>query len=282
MTTTVFLAVIGAAFLHAAWNALVKGGTDKLMSLTAVMLGHTPFAIVAVLISPPLGADALPFLIVGLLLHLGYQLFLLYAYGAGDLTQVYPIARGSAPLIVAVVSITVLGVTLQRMELLAVMIIGIGIVSLALVRRADGLRNGRAAMFALITGCFIAGYSIVDGLGARAGGTALGYSGWLAIGNSIALCAIVALRAPQTFGALWRDGHRLFWLGGGASFVAYAIVTWAFTQAPIALVTALRETSIVFALLIGVFFLKERLDLMKLLSTATVLVGAALLRLARP
>jgi len=282
MTVTVFLAVIGAALLHAVWNALVKGGADKLVSLTAVMFGHTPFAIVAVLIAPPLGSDAFPFLAAGILLHLGYQLFLLYAYGAGDLTQVYPIARGSAPLIVAFVSITVLGVTLQGVELLAVLIIGIGIVSLALVRRADGLRNGKAAVFALITGCFIAGYSIIDGMGARAGGTSLGYFGWLAIGNNIALAAIVAMRAPQTFGKLWQTGHRLFWLGGGASFIAYAIVTWAFTQAPIALVTALRETSIIFALLIGVFFLKERLDLMKVFSTMTVLIGAALLRLARP
>lgn len=282
MTTTVFLAVIGAAILHAAWNALVKNGADKLVSLTAVMLGHTPFAIVAVLLAPPMGAEALPYLAAGILLHLGYQLFLLYAYSAGELTQVYPIARGSAPLIVAFVSITVLGVTLKSAELFAVLIIGVGIVSLALVRRADGLRNGKAAMFALITGCFIAGYSIVDGMGARAGGTSLGYFGWLAIGNSIALGIIVAVRAPQTFGKLWHNGHQLFWVGGGASFIAYAIVTWAFTQAPIALVTALRETSIVFALLIGVFFLKERLDLMKVLSTMTVLTGAALLRLARP
>jgi len=282
LTTNVFLAVIGAAILHAAWNALVKGGADKLVSLTAVMFGHTPFAIAAVLIAPPMGAEALPYLAAGILLHLGYQLFLLFSYSTGDLTQVYPIARGSAPLIVAFVSITVLGVTLKSAELFAVLIIGIGIVSLALVRRADGLRNGRAAMFALVTGCFIAGYSIVDGMGARVGGTSLAYFGWLAIGNSIALAAIVAARAPQTFGRLWQGGHRLFWLGGGASFIAYAIVTWAFTQAPIALVTALRETSIIFALLIGVFFLKERLDLMKVLSTMTVLVGAALLRLARP
>ncbi|MGJ8586652.1 MAG: EamA family transporter [Yoonia sp.] len=282
MTTTVFLAVIGAAVLHAAWNALVKGGRDKLVSLCAVMLGHIPFALVAILVAPPLGAEALPYLAAGIVLHLGYQLFLLFSYSTGDLTQVYPIARGSAPLIVAFVSITVLGVTLSGLELFAVLIIGIGIVSLALVRRADGLRNGRAALFALITGCFIAGYSLVDGLGARAGGTSLGYFGWLALGNAIALGAIVAVRAPQTYGTLWHSNQRLFWFGGGASFIAYAIVTWAFTQAPIALVTALRETSIVFALLIGVVFLKERLDLAKVLSTMAVLIGAALLRLVRP
>jgi drug/metabolite transporter (DMT)-like permease len=282
MSTTVFIAVIGAAVLHASWNALVKGGSDKLMALAAVMLGHVPFALVAIAVSGPIATESLPYLFVGIFLHLGYQLFLLYSYGAGDLTQVYPIARGSAPLIVAVISITVLGVTLQTTELIAVFIIGIGIVSLALVRRADGLRNGKAAGFALITGCFIASYSIVDGTGARLSGTAFGYYGWLAIGNSIALATIIAVRAPQTYGNLWRKGRGLFWIGGGASFTAYATVTWAFTQAPIALVTALRETSIVFALLIGVFFLKERINLMKVLSTMTVLIGAALLRLARP
>ena len=109
MSTTVFIAVIGAAVLHASWNALVKGGSDKLMALAAVMLGHVPFALVAIAVSGPIATESLPYLFVGIFLHLGYQLFLLYSYGAGDLTQVYPIARGSAPLIVAVISITVLG-----------------------------------------------------------------------------------------------------------------------------------------------------------------------------
>lgn len=282
MTTLVFLAVIGAAFLHASWNAIVKGGADKLMSLTAVILGHIPFAVIAISVSPPLHGDALPYIGFGILLHFGYQVFLLYAYSAGDLTQVYPIARGSAPLIVAVVSVTVLGVTLHLGELVAVVIIGSGIVSLALVRRADGLRNAKAAIFALVTGCFIAAYSIVDGLGARVAGTALGYFGWLALGNAVVLGIAISIGSPKTLTDVWKVGRKHFWIGGGASFAAYAIVTWAFTQAPIALVTALRETSIVFALLIGVFFLKERLDLMKVLSTATVLIGVALLRLAHP
>jgi drug/metabolite transporter (DMT)-like permease len=281
MTATVFIAVIGAAALHAAWNALVKGGADKLMSLTAVILGHLPFALVAIAVSPPLDQAALPYIAVGIVLHFGYQVFLLYAYSAGDLTQVYPIARGSAPLIVAVVSFSVLGVTLLLAEWIAVTVIGIGIISLALVRRADGLRNGRATMFALITGCFIAAYSLVDGTGARVAGTGVGYFGWLAVGNCAAFAIAVAIKSPQTYGALWRDGQKLFWIGGGASFLAYAIVTWAFTQAPIPLVTALRETSIIFALLIGVVFLKEPLNLLKVLSTMTVLIGAALLRIAR-
>ena len=142
-------------------------------------------------------------------------------------------------------------------------------------------RNGKATIFALTTGCFIASYSLVDGIGARLAGTSLGFFGWLAIGNGIIVVAFLRLRHPGTFTNIVRHGRKMFFIGGGASFVAYALVTWAFTQAPIALVTALRETSIIFALLIGVFFLKEKLNLTKLLSTFVTLVGAALLRFAR-
>ncbi|RVT85327.1 hypothetical protein DXV76_06055 [Rhodobacteraceae bacterium CCMM004] len=280
MSTTVFFAVIGAAVLHAVWNALLKSGADKLLAMTAVVLGHVPFALAALAVSPLPDAAALPYILAGVGLHVGYQLFLLQAYSAGDLTQVYPIARGSAPLIVAAVSVGILGVELGGVELLAVATIGLGIVSLALVRHADGQRNPRAAAFALGTGLFIAAYSLVDGWGARAAGTALGYYSWQALGNAAVMAAIVARRAPGTLGRLAGEGRTMFVVGGGASFVAYAIVTWAFTQAPIALVSALRETSIVFALLIGVVALKERLDLAKVVSTALTLMGAVLLRVA--
>jgi drug/metabolite transporter (DMT)-like permease len=282
MSTTVFIAVIGAAILHASWNALVKGGADKLLSLSAVVFGHLPFAIISLLFVPLPDAASWPYLFGGVFLHVAYQIFLLNSYAFGDLTQVYPISRGSSPLIVAVFSVLVLGVTLSLQEVVAVALIAAGIISLALVRRADGQRNGKAALLALGTGCFIASYSIVDGLGARLAGTSLGFYAWLTVGNAIVIAGYVAWRAPGTFRRMVSEGRKLFFLGGGASFVAYALVTWAFTQAPLALVTALRETSIVFALLIGVFFLKERLDLMKVVSTMTTLVGAVLLRFARP
>ena len=281
MNAVVFGAVIGAALLHAVWNALVKGGSDKALSMGAVVLGHAPLAIIAVPLVPMPSLDSLPYLSAGILLHFGYQLFLLKSYQVGDLTQVYPIARGSAPLIVALISVLVLGVDLAPMELLAILIIGCGIISLTLVRRADGQRNGTAALLALVTGLFIASYSLIDGLGARAAGTSLGYYSWLAIGNAILMAAYLALKSPGTLAAIATRGRRVFVFGGAASFVAYALVTWAFTQAPIALVTALRETSIVFALLIGVFFLKERLDLIKLFATLTTLTGAALLRFVK-
>ena len=258
---------------------MVKGGTDKDAAMAAIVIGHAPLALLAlpfVAIPPP---EALPWLAAGVVLHLGYQLFLAAGYRIGDLTQVYPIARGVAPLIVALVSVMALGVVLSGTELAAVGAIAVGIGSLALVRRSDRSWNGRAVAVALATGCFIAAYSLVDGLGARVTGSALAYWSWSALGNVLLFTLWSAVLRPAALrGALGRRGLVIGLVGGSASFVAYAIVVWAFTQAPIALVTALRETSIVFALLIGVGVLGERLDLLKLAATAMTVLGAALLR----
>lgn len=281
MSTSVFIAVLGAAFLHAAWNAIVKGGNDKTLSVGAVAIGHTPFAMIAMLFVPLPAIESLPYLLAGIALHFGYQYFLINSYKIGDLTQVYPIARGSAPLIVSLVSVFFLGVTLGSLEVLAILLIAGGIISLALVRRADDQRNGKAAILALVTGGFIASYSLVDGLGARIAGTSLGFYAWLAIGNGLVMATYLRAFAPGTLTNIARNGRVLFFFGGLASFVAFAIVTWAFTQAPIALVTALREVSIVFALIFGVFFLKEELSLTKLVSTSATICGAILLRYAR-
>ena len=281
MSTIVFVAIIGAALLHATWNALIKGSADKHLSMAAVMLGHLPFALVVLLFVPAPARESWPYIIAGMGLHFGYQLFLLASYRIGDLTQVYPIARGTAPLLVAAVSVLFLGVHLQRVELLAVLLIGVGILSLSIVRQNDGLRNMKAAKMAFVTGCFIASYSLVDGIGARLAGTALGFYGWLAIGNVALFTGFTALRNPSLLKEIPIRMKRLCLLGGGASFTAFALVIWAFTQAPIAVVTALREISIVFALLIGVFFLKERLDIAKVFSTMVTLMGAILLRFSK-
>lgn len=174
-----------------------------------------------------------------------------------------------------------MGVRLEPLEVVAVLTIGIGIMSLSFVRQGNGMRNGKASALAFLTGCFIAGYSLVDGTGARLAGTALGFYGWLAVGNAIVFAIFIALTKPGMLSLLHVKATRTFVVGGCASFVAYALVIWAFTQAPIALVTALRETSIVFALLIGVWFLNEKLDLAKVFSTFATLLGAALLRFSK-
>lgn len=281
MSLTVFLAVITAALLHATWNALVKGGADKRLNMAGVVIGHIPAAALVLCFVPSPDPASYPYLLVGMVLHFGYQMFLLASYKIGDLTQVYPIARGVAPLLVAVVSVVFLSVDLNAFEMMAIGLIAAGILSIALARSADGLRNTKAAGMALITGCFIASYSLVDGTGARVAGTALGFYAWLGIANSIIFAAYMGVTSPSVLKDLFGKGRMVFWIGGTASFAAYSLVIWAFTQAPIALVTALRETSIIFALFIGVGFMGERLSLSKVFSTMITLCGVALLRFAK-
>ncbi len=281
MSYFIIFIVLFAALLHATWNFLVKNTDDKFLSMSAVVIGHTPFAVAALVFSPLPALSSFPYIITGALLHVGYQLFLLSAYRVGDFTQIYPLARGAAPLIVATVSVTFLGLHLSSLEIAAVTIIGAGIMSLVLTRSSVGLRNGHAATLALVTGGFIAAYSLVDGLGAREAGTALGFYGWLSTINALIFAVIIKVSRPGVLTKVVYQKWRLSLCGGGASFFAYALITFAFTLAPIALVAALRETSIIFALLIGVFVLKERLDLNKVIATLLTLLGIGLLRINR-
>ena len=281
MSLTVMIVVMLAALLHASWNFLVKRMDDKHLSMSAVVFGHTPFAVVALLCVPVPQPGSLPYVIAGAVLHTGYQLFLLNSYRIGDLSQVYPLARGVAPLIVAGISVILLGINLSQFELAAIVTIGTGIMSLTLARRSDGMRNVRAASLAIITGGFIAAYSLVDGLGARQAGTALGFYSWLSIINAVIFATITRIIRPGLVKRVVCQNWRLVLSGGFASFTAYALVIWAFTLAPIALVAALRETSIIFALLLGVFVLKERLDLIKMLATMLTMLGVGMLRANR-
>ena len=260
---------------------MVKGGADKRLAMTSVVIGQGLFALPVLPFVPAPAPESHGLILASIALHIGYQLFLLASYRAGDLTQVYPLARGSAPLIVALVSVLLLGVALAPVQIAAVVVIALGIMSMSLVRRADGQANRKAALLALATGGFIAAYSLVDGLGARRAGTALGFYGWAAIGNAVLFALFTAVRSPGTLRRVPSSGLRHLLIGGGASYAAYALVVWSFTQAPIALVTALRETSIVFALLFGVFVLGERMNLLKVASTMLTMTGAVLLRFAR-
>ena len=283
MSTTVFFAVLFAAVLHAVWNALLKHGADKFVGMAGVVAGHTPFALAVLpFVSFP-EPEAYPYMAGSVLLHFGYQMMLLWSYRVGDLTHVYPLARGTAPLIVAGVSIAVLGVTLVPNEIIGIIVIAVGLISLSLVRQHSGARNGQAAILAVITGCFIAAYSLNDGLGARAATTSLGFYAWTTLGSAFVIAITMMVWKPGVMRQLIQtpSGLKAFWIGGGASFVAYSIVTWAFMQAPIALVTALRETSIVIALLLGILFLGERLDVGKVISTFLTILGAVILRLSR-
>ncbi|MCK5835702.1 MAG: hypothetical protein KAH09_00425, partial [Desulfobacula sp.] len=196
MSFFVMIIVLFAALLHASWNFLVKRMDDKYLSMSGVVIGHTPFAIAAILYAPLPDPDSLPYLISGVMLHVGYQLFLLNSYRLGDLTQVYPLARGVAPLFVAIISVILLGVSLSWAELSAIFVIGTGIMSLALVGHYNNPGNGHAASLAILTGGFIAAYSLVDGSGAREAGTALGFYGWLSTINALIFAGIMGVTRP--------------------------------------------------------------------------------------
>ena len=280
MPSTVFFAVLFAAVLHASWNAVIKNSADKYLSMTAVVVGHAPLALLALPFVTPPDIATWPYIALSIALHTGYQLFLLWAYRIGDMSQVYPIARGTAPIIVTLVSVLLLGEHLTPWQMLAVALIGLGIMSLMLVRNHDGLRNSSAAGLALITSLFIAGYTLTDGYGGRAS-TALGFYAYATLLNSIVFACIMAAIKPGLVSRIWPEARATMLMGGSASVLAYAIAMWGFTQAPIALVAALRETSIIAALLISTVVMKERLDLIKLVATFVTLAGAVVLRVAR-
>ena len=174
------------------------------------MLGHVPLALIALPFVPTPAIGNYPYLGGGILLHADFQAFLLKSYQNGDLAQVYPIGRGSAPLLVAVFSAAVLGVTFEPLQTLAIVIIGCGILSLALVRRADRQRNTHAAKLALVTGVFIAPYSLVDGLGARLAETSLGFYSWLFLGNRTLMAAYLAIVSPKTLRKITSKGCGVF------------------------------------------------------------------------
>lgn len=279
MPLIVMVTVLLAALMHASWNFLVKRSENHDLSISGVVIGHLPFSLAAILISPRIDDGAWPFVLASAILHTLYQLFLLAAYRLGDLSQVYPLARGVAPLLVTFVSTLFLGMGLAGWEQFGVLIIGTGIMSLSLIRTESGEHNLPAVGAALITGVFIAAYSLVDGLGARKAGTALGFYGWLSTLNAFLFALFMRFRRPGVVtGALGRN-WRFTLFGGGVSFAGFGMITWAFTQAPIPMVAALRETSIIFALLLGVLVLKERLSVLKIAATIATLAGVGLLRL---
>jgi drug/metabolite transporter (DMT)-like permease len=281
MPVEVFLMVLAAALLHATWNAVVKSNGDRL-ALIEVLVGAQLALSLCLLPFVDMPAPAgWPYLVASAAFSTGYMLLLNRAYHVGDLSLVYPLARGVAPLAVALVSLGVLGEELSRANQIAVLLIGVGITSLALTRGAGGLRDARPVLLALGTGGLIATYTLLDGIGARLSGTAHGYMVVVTILQALLTLAVAnALRR----GPRVRVSGRTLRVGiasGLVSYLASWLVVWAYTLAPIALVSALRETGIVFAVIIGVVVLKERLNLARLASIATTLLGTTLLKVSR-
>jgi drug/metabolite transporter (DMT)-like permease len=278
MSASVFFAVLVAALLHAGWNAWVKGGRDGFTAIILLAIGQSLIAAVALIFVglPPM--TALPWVAASALLHCGYKAFLINAYEQGDLSQIYPIARGTAPLIVAGAGFAFLGEELPPLRLAAIGAIAGGIWLLAAGR--PGTRLSRAGLWlGLGTAAFTAAYSLVDGLGARFAGDASAF-----ILSAIALDGVLMLGWARIAGRhLPFEAVRRGWAqglaAGAVSVGAYWIVVWAFTQAPLGLVAALRESSVLFAMLIGGLILREPVGARRWAAGTLIAGGIALMRL---
>lgn len=274
----VFLAVMLAAFLHAGWNALIKTGLDKQTAMVVLTLANAVLGLAVALVLPLPAPESWRWLLLSVAIHTAYQLFLSLAYEQGDLSRVYPIARGAAPLLVLVFSLLALDEPLRTAEMAGVLVLGGGIVLMARGVFHNG-ESRRLLPFALGAACATAGYTLSDGMGGRASGQPVAYVAWLMVLLAVAYVPLaLGLRGRRVLVAsprAWAMGG----LGAVASFGAYAIAVWAMTEAPIALVGALRETSILFAMLIGWKLFGEKMDAGKIAATGLIVLGVALTRI---
>jgi drug/metabolite transporter (DMT)-like permease len=276
----VTLLVLLAAVMHASWNALVKANGDRLAMQALVIFFSSVPAAAALPFVPLPSAASVPFLLVSLIVHGFYYATLLGAYRHGDLSQVYPIARGAAPLMIALGAWAFAGEAMSWPEWLGVVIVSLAIMSLAAPGRLRHERELSSIGFALATGVTIALYSLADGMGVRRAGNDFSYILWL--------LAIEGL--PLLLVSLWLRRGRIRasfvpalpkGIGGGIlAGLGYGIVIWAMGRAPMAHVSALRETSVILAAVIGTALLREPFGLRRIMASGLIVAGSALLHLA--
>lgn len=277
MSLTVFSLVLLAALLHAVWNAIVKGGGDKWLS-TVLIAGFGALAALPFLPFLPLPARASwPFIAVSAMCQWLYYLLLARAYRIADMSQIYPLMRGTAPILVTLAGLAGMGEVLSDSAFL-----GVGVICLGILGMAAGLRRGEGAAgvpVALANALVIACYTLIDGMGVRRAGMAASYVFWHFLVSGLPLLAwAFAVR-----GRVLQDYARRYWrfglVGGVGSLAAYGLVLWAMTQAPVAVVAALRETSILFGALISWLFLHELVGPRRMLAIGMIAAGAVVLRL---
>jgi drug/metabolite transporter (DMT)-like permease len=279
LTLGITLAVLGAGFLHAAWNALLKSsaGGDATLDTAAVVAGSSVWGLVVVPFTGLPQPAAWPYMAASAVIHFGYYVTLAQAYRAGDLSFAYPLMRGTAPLIVTMLGSIFLRELPTPPMILGILLISLGIVSIAFVGRRT--HPPSAAWWALANATIIAAYTVVDGSGARASGNAAAYVAWLIFLEGIPFVVWVIARRGRPALAYLRGSMRNGLVGGACSLAAYGIVLWAMTRAPIAAIAALRETSVLFAALMGSIWLKEGFAWRRLAGAASVVAGIAALKL---
>ena len=281
MDPFVFAAVLFAAAFHAGWNAAVKKGLDPLAGTVAISIG-------AALVSAPLlplvglpAAAAWPWVVASVLIHLVYFAALIESYRAGDMGQVYPIARGSAPLLTACLSALLVGEHIGPIAWAGILLLAGGVVLMSLRGGRELARfDRRAVAFALFTAITICAYSLTDGIGARLAGNALAYSLVLFLGIGPVMLAYALVRSGPAVIPAMRAAWGTGLAGGALQLGSYAIAIWAMTVAPIAIVATLRETSVLFGALIAVVVLREPLRAVRIAAAVVIVVGLALIRLA--
>jgi len=279
LTLGVTLAVLGAGFLHAGWNALLKSspGGDALLDTATVVAGSSLWGLAVVPFVPLPATAAWPYMATSAVIHFGYYLTLAQAYRTGDLSFAYPLMRGTAPLIVALLGIAFLRELPTAPMALGIVLISLGIVSIAFVQRRK--HPASAAYWAFANAALIAVYTLVDATGARASGNAASYVSWLIFLEGLPFLVWVVARRGEVAVRYLRSSAMRGFVGGAFSLAAYGIVLWAMTRAPVAAVAALRETSVLFAALMGSLWLKEGFSLPRLAGAVSVVLGIAALKL---
>ncbi|MBM3564535.1 MAG: EamA family transporter [Alphaproteobacteria bacterium] len=275
------LLVLASAFAHAAWNALLKSSGDQLMTFTALRGVAFVAGVAAALFLPFPAADSWPYLIASAIIHNAYHLLLLYAYRHGDLSLVYPIARGGAPFLIAILAALFAGEVPSPGGAAGIALVSVGIVALAFAHGIPKGANATAVLLAAGTAAATASYTLADGLGTRLSGNAFGYSAWLFICDGLPFLLYMGIRrgadAIEHFRRDWRRG-----LGGGLLMMGtYTLILYVFTRGPMATVSALRETSVLFAAIIGAVMLKESLGPRRIVAAAVIVAGVVLLQLSR-
>lgn len=278
MSLEITALVLLAAGLHAGWNALIKISGDRVAIMAVVTMAGCLFSLPLLAFVEAPDPRSWPLLALTILLHTGYHFFLPAAYDHGDLGQVYPMARGSAPILVTVGAFVFVGEVLAPVAIIGVICLAIGVITLTFDRATGITRKPKAIVFALATGAFIASYTVVDGIGARQAGSVLGFAVWLTIGDGLLTFLLCLLWKG---GEIWRvaRSNLLAGLAGGSMQVgAYWIIVWALAVAPMGMVSALRETSVLFAALISTFVLKEGFGVWRFISAGLVSFGLILSR----
>lgn len=277
MTLSVFCILLFAALLHASWNAIVKAGNDKLYSAIGVTGSAALIALLLLPFAPAPSAASVPFMVASTVLQVIYTVLVAKTYQISDMSQTYPLMRGTAPLLVAIISVLFLGDHLSTLAWSGIAVICTAILAMAFNSRSS---SQRGVVLALMNAVVIAGYTLIDGTGVRLSETALGYTLWSFFlnGSSLLCWAMIARRreASRYLIQHWKKGV----LGGMGTMGSYGLALWAMTQAPLAVVAALRESSILFGALIAWLLLKERVAGLRLVAAGGIAAGAILLRLS--